>query len=152
MNVGEIFRSKFSEKYSDPQWKAFSAKIRREQGGFCQLCKRTDVVTQVHHWCYDKDRDPWQYTVSEVAILCKGCHEEYHKHLNDFRRFIFPRLTPRSFQVLNGALSVALKEYDGLDVAYAFAELVSNTGAIKRLSDSWKKNEHNFENRPTKGP
>lgn len=119
--------------YKDPRWKAFAAKVRAFYANKCTSCHATDKVTQVHHWKYQKGRMPWEYSIGEVDLLCSGCHSEYHEHHQNFRQYIFPKLTPRAFQVLNGALLVGFETYDPLELSYAIAALVSSPHSVKRF-------------------
>jgi hypothetical protein len=75
--------------------------------------------------------------MDEVVLLCRPCHKELHEHLNQFRKFVFTKLTPQSFRVLNGALSVALDHYDPLIFAHALAEFVSDTESVNQYAAKW---------------
>ena len=127
----------YSRLLESPQWAKYTREIRQSHSNACQCCRMVNRVTQVHHFFYDKSRLPWEYKAHEVVLLCDSCHNELHEQLKVFRRFVFGQLTPRSMQVLNGALAVALKEYDPLTFTHALAEFVSQPGMVKRYAEAW---------------
>lgn len=142
MIAKEILAGGYGAKLASSQWREFAKSVRRQRGNYCELCKRGGLITQVHHWCYDSGREPWDYDIQDVVVLCEGCHKALHEHLNNFRRYIFRQLTPRAFQVLNGALAAMLKENeDPLLVAYALADLALTAGAVKRMAGHWAAGE-----------
>jgi hypothetical protein len=61
--------------YHRTEWKNFREQVIRLYDGRCSSCGRTedDVVLQCHHRVYIEGRLPWQYSLDEVASLCKGC-------------------------------------------------------------------------------
>lgn len=138
-SVKEILGRSYSYKQQllSPEWAAFKKEVRWKKGNCCQICKRSDVVLNVHHWFYDPARAIWEYELWEVALLCEPHHEEMHKLLNQFRQFVFPKLTPDVFRVLNGALCVGLQFNDPLKLAYAIAEMCSSPKSVERFCDYW---------------
>lgn len=131
------------ESYSDllgtDEWRNYARSIRRKRGNACECCRRVDVSTQVHHFGYQPHLKPWEYPDEDVALLCRGCHESIHAELSKFRRFVFRKMSPASFRVLNGALSVGLEHYDPLAFSYAVAEMASSPGSVERFSEAWSK-------------
>jgi len=137
-SVSQILRgSKYGEKLNTDEWRSFSSGIRRRQGNFCNSCKRADIVLNVHHIFYESDREPWEYDDDEVIVLCAQCHHQIHEQLKKFRKFVFGKMTPQAFQVLNGALAVAFEKYDGLVFAHALAEFVCAPTLIQRYAEAW---------------
>jgi hypothetical protein len=132
-------RQAFFAHYKDPRWRRFSNEVREFYANVCSHCRASDKATQVHHWKYYPGRMPWEYDMGEVTLLCAGCHDQAHNSLQHFRKFVFPRLSPAAFRVLNGALAVGLSKYNQLELCYAIAELVSNPGSVKRFCDDWAK-------------
>lgn len=132
-----LSRSGYAKKLDTAEWRNFSERIRKESGNFCQCCKRANLSTQVHHIFYDSERQPWEYQRDEVVLLCAGCHKAIHEQLKQFRKFVFGKMTPQAFQVLNGALAVAFEKYDPLTFAHALAEFVSTPTMIQRYANAW---------------
>ena len=139
IRIGQILKPGYSQKLSTREWREFTKAARNFHGNHCKCCRRKDVVTQVHHIYYDPSKEPWEYDFNDTVLLCKACHEELHKQLNDFRRFVFRNLTPQSFGMLNGALAVAVDKYDPLTFAHALAEFVSNPRLVQNHADAWKR-------------
>lgn len=131
--------SQYRDLLRTEAWKTFSRRIRDVNGNACRACKRSNVVTQVHHFAYESDRLPWEYKDDEVVLLCGACHEQLHTQLQQFRRFVFGKLTPQSFQVLNGALAVGLDHVDPLKLAYAIAEMCASPQSVERFAGAWER-------------
>lgn len=131
--------STYASKLNDERWLSFARQIRRMHNNSCQCCKRGGLVLQVHHFFYDAKREPWEYRPDEVTVLCEGCHHRLHEQLQKFRRYVFSKLSPQAFQILNGALAVALDKYDPLVFVHALAELASTPTMVKRYADAWSK-------------
>lgn len=133
-SIGEIMGrgAVYRELLGRDEWKKFSKGIR-EQRNFCEACKRGNVELNVHHFFYDASRLPWEYNSDEVTVLCRSCHEQIHECLQQFRTFVFRKLTPRSFQILNGALAVGLDNNDPLQFVYAVAEMAASPDSVKRF-------------------
>lgn len=138
-SVKSILGRSFSYKQQlmTPQWAAFKREVRWKKGNACEICKRGDQVMNVHHWFYDPERSLWEYELWEVSLLCEICHQEMHKRLNEFRQFVFPKLTPNVFRVLNSALVVGLQFNDPLKLAYAIAEMSASPGSVERFCNYW---------------
>lgn len=135
--IGEILKSgPYAEKMKDERWIFFAQGVRGRKGNFCQICKRGNIPTQVHHPFYE-EREPWDYEDTDVMLLCFTCHKELHDELKRFRKFVFKKLTSQSLRVLNGALTVGLDIYDPLVLAHALAEFVSTPGMIQRFAAAW---------------
>jgi hypothetical protein len=47
-------------------------------------------------------------------------------------------MTPRTLQILNGALAVGFKMYQPLVLAHAIAEFVSDPGRVERFAKKWE--------------
>lgn len=133
-----IKKSQFEAEYSKPLWETFAKRIRSSRGNACQVCKRTGVMTQVHHVAYEAGKKPWEYPDEDVVLLCEPCHSQLHVQLQRFRRHVFGKLKPREFQILNGALKVALEEFDSLEFVHALAEFVATPNLVKRYAKSWE--------------
>lgn len=115
-------------------WTKFSDHVKGLFGNVCQACRLHSPVTNVHHHAYEPGRLPWEYDLSEVTVLCPGCHRQMHKHLQNFRRYVFPRLKPREFQILNGALLVGVENSNPLELVHAIASMCSSPDAVKRFA------------------
>lgn len=139
ISIGQIFGrgAHYKALLQSDEWKAFSRDIRQNYGGCCAVCKRRDIVTHVHHLFYDLDRLPWEYGNEEVVLLCAPCHHEMHQHLQSFRKYVFGKLTPQTFRVLNGALAVGLDHNEPLKLMHAIAELCGSPNSVNRFAKAW---------------
>lgn len=133
-------RARFAQDETTFEWGAFAREAKRAANYSCQICRQGGpyVMLSVHHPFYEPGRRKWEYELKDVQVLCQPCHEKMHVCLQDFRKFVFPRLTPQTMRMLNGALSVGLENYEASELARAVAELVSSPGAVKRFSEAWR--------------
>lgn len=137
LHISQILKkNSYSTKLQSAQWTQFSQGVRKTRNS-CEVCRRRDVSLQVHHLFYDPAREPWEYEGADIVVLCTGCHKQIHEQLNLFRRFVFGKMNPRAFQVLNGALAVAFDKYDPLVFCHALAEFVSQPTMVQRYADAW---------------
>lgn len=130
-------KTKYSEMIQSDQWRNFSRMTIRERGAYCQSCRRSDVSLQVHHISYDQSDPLMVGSHSDVAVLCKLCHESLHASLKQFRKLVFGKLNPQSFRALNGALAVGLECNDPLKLCYAIAEMASSPSSVERFCQTW---------------
>jgi len=133
-------RAKFEQDHTTFEWRAFTQEAKRAANYACQLCRQggPHMTLMVHHPFYVAGKRKWEYEISDVQVLCGPCHEAMHKRLQQFRQYVFPRLTPEAFRVLNGALSVGVVGYNAMVLARAVANMVASPGAVKRFSDDWR--------------
>ena len=130
MSIGDTYKLLLQTK----EWKDFSGRIRVLFHNTCQSCRLGGRQTHVHHYSYEPGRLPWEYELSEVTLLCSVCHNELHIHLQNFRRYVFPKLKPRVFQIINGALIVGLEKNDPLMLAHAIACMCASPNSVKRFA------------------
>ena len=141
MAEAESGRTNYARLLSTHEWVSFAMDVKRQRDNTCEHChaRLTPNLLNVHHWYYRKDRLPWQYHVTEVAVLCAGCHEEAHAALDRFRRYVWPLLLPEVMRVLCGALAAAFSPrarttYLPQEFALAVAALASDGELVKRLA------------------
>lgn len=133
-------RAKFAREETTFEWRAFAQEAKRAANYACQICRQggSHMTLRVHHPFYVVGRHKWEYELSDVQVLCNPCHEAIHERLQEFRQYVFPRLTPEAMRVLNGALSVGVVGYKPMMLARAVAEMVGSPGAVQRFSDAWR--------------
>lgn len=75
----------YFEKLKDPRWqrKRLEALSASEFG--CECCGNGEITLNVHHKEYFKGRDPWQYEVGQLSVLCEACHEMQHESLSKLK-------------------------------------------------------------------
>lgn len=134
-HVGQLIGgNRYQQKLNSEEWRRFSRGVRNSKGNFCECCKMGNTELQVHHIYYDANREPWEYSTDELIVLCRGCHKDIHEQLNNFRKFVFGKMSHQSFRVLNGALAVAFEKYDPLVFAHALAEFVSTPRMVENFA------------------
>lgn len=135
-HIGDILRGNFDyrKKLNTGQWDAFRKRQYALANFSCAMCRRGGVELNVHHLFYEADREPWEYEDHEVVVLCRDCHEATHIQLKKFRQFVFGKMTPHVFQIINGALAVGLEHYDPLKVAHAIQNLMESPGSVERFA------------------
>ena len=70
--------------YRTKEWKEFRLEAIEHAGDGCESCGRLQsngAILQVHHIRYIRGRNPWEYGLAEVTVLCKGCHAEVHEKI-----------------------------------------------------------------------
>jgi hypothetical protein len=81
----------YAEKLKDPRWHAFRGRAFDYHRKDCQCCgQETDFSKglHVHHLKYIKGREPWEYDMEDVMILCGFCHEEIHEAEDAMRSLV----------------------------------------------------------------
>jgi len=94
-------RTTYSEKLKDPRWQ----KKRLEKLGSsfwrCEKCSTTQVTLHVHHIRYIGGREPWEYAIDELQVLCAACHSAEHPDKPLSRGQKRPKLTDRYTKLSN---------------------------------------------------
>ena len=71
----------YAEKLKDPRWQKKRLEILEAAGWKCEflgvgLCNSGDNATlHVHHKCYKRNTDPWDYPSFVYSVLCDDCHK-----------------------------------------------------------------------------
>lgn len=68
----------YSEKLKDPRWQKVRLQILSEADFKCEWCWDTKATLHVHHFYYEKGKDPWDYPRDCLICICDKCHELYH--------------------------------------------------------------------------
>lgn len=75
--------------YKKTEWFDFRKKVFQHKGKHCEHCGRSEsVCIQVHHEHYFPNRNPWDYHIDEMTVLCSGCHAREHDILISDRGWI----------------------------------------------------------------
>lgn len=65
----------YSEKLKDPRWQKKRLEIFERDSWSCRECFEKTETLHVHHGCYIKGRDPWDYDNELLVTLCEDCHQ-----------------------------------------------------------------------------
>lgn len=71
--IYEKTKTKNDEKYS--RQRARRLLVKMGVNFICQLCHKKDCLLDVHH----KDGNPFNNVISNLAIVCRGCHRKIHR-------------------------------------------------------------------------
>jgi len=69
----------YNQKMQDPRWQRCRLTVLNEYCWTCINCGDKEKTLHVHHKKYRYGADPWDYKLSEFAVLCDDCHTEEHK-------------------------------------------------------------------------
>lgn len=127
----------YAEMLKDPRWVQMSQEIKEWDRGVCQLCGNSEHL-QVHHLCYDENRNAWDYPRRSLVTLCDKCHKKIH---DDDKKF-YSRLKGLLFKLgLNGVSKstvLSILEY-ALKESYVYKEdsLFDNLWCIPYTPNYW---------------
>ena len=105
--------SNYWQKLQDPKWQKLRLKAMEQNDFRCEVCMDSQSTLNVHHNEYFKGRDPWDYDVSQLTVICQSCHERFHDTVDLYKLI-------GSFARLNGPdsreeLGFVLAGYAGYD-------------------------------------
>ena len=69
----------YSEKLKDPRWQKKRLEVLEKAGWKCEWCECDGKTLNVHHGRYEKDMEPWEYSILELHALCDECHKKRHE-------------------------------------------------------------------------
>jgi hypothetical protein len=77
--ITEMQMSKsYFEKLKDPRWQKKRLEALERSSWSCESCGDSENTLHVHHKQYFKGREPWEYEVGQLAVLCENCHKFQH--------------------------------------------------------------------------
>lgn len=65
----------YSEKLKDPRWQKKRLEILERDNFTCRECGSKTDTLHIHHCCYIKGKQPWEYSET-LLTLCANCHQE----------------------------------------------------------------------------
>lgn len=68
----------YFEKLKDPRWQKKRLEVLDYYCWACESCGDSENTLHVHHKQYFKGREPWEYEVKQLAVLCESCHKSKH--------------------------------------------------------------------------
>lgn len=67
----------YKEQLKTEQWDKFRKLVLSKRGKACELCGSTKRL-QIHHQKYKYGHKAWEYSINDVIVVCKDCHERLH--------------------------------------------------------------------------
>lgn len=71
----------YIEKLRDPRWQKKRLEALNAAQWTCASCSDKDSTLHVHHRQYFKGREPWEYEVGQLEVLCEDCHSLHHEQI-----------------------------------------------------------------------
>lgn len=68
----------YQQKLLDPRWQRKRLEAMEKAEFACEMCGDKESTLHVHHKQYIKGREPWEYEIGQLAVLCKDCHSSGH--------------------------------------------------------------------------
>lgn len=69
----------YFEKLKDPRWQKKRLEALEASFWKCACCGDAQSTLHVHHRQYFKGREPWEYEVGQLEVLCESCHAIEHE-------------------------------------------------------------------------
>jgi len=74
--------SNYFTKLKDPRWQKKRLEVLEFSDWSCEVCGDTESTLHVHHKQYIKGREPWEYGLQQLAVLCEHCHDIEHSQID----------------------------------------------------------------------
>ena len=100
----------YAEKLKDPRWQKKRLRVLERDEWSCQICGDSESPLHVHHFIYEKGKDPWEAHDDMLTTLCESCHN--YEHENEYL----------SIETINRAMKGAgLFSEDIIEIALGFS-------------------------------
>lgn len=78
----------YGEQLRHPQWQRRRLEMMATANFCCQACKEAERTLHVHHKRYVKGRMAWEYSDTELVVLCEECHSAAHETRTRFMHLL----------------------------------------------------------------
>lgn len=115
----------YLEKLRDPRWQKKRLEVFERDGWKCRSCDADDQTLNVHHWRYERGKEPWEYDLEDLYTLCDECHQTEHDERRKCEDLVISALKLRHWpyhQVHD--LACAIYETPSTDAVEGIAELL----------------------------
>lgn len=124
----------YADKLRDPRWEQCRSQFVRRHGNKCSSCNRKGIEVQVHHKVYRRGVEPWDHPETDLILLCRGCHQDWHDLLQEFRSKVIGTIPVSVARVIIRALNLLLHFNRPASVGYALAQLACEEATVTHLS------------------
>jgi 5-methylcytosine-specific restriction endonuclease McrA len=59
-----------------PLWQRKRLEVLNSKDWTCEACGSVEKCLHVHHKKYVYGRNPWEYELKDLSVLCEDCHAE----------------------------------------------------------------------------
>lgn len=71
-------KTTYYQKLQHPNWQRKRLEIMQRDNFTCALCNDKETQLHVHHVTYEKNTDPWDYSIWNLVTICRNCHDTLH--------------------------------------------------------------------------
>jgi len=82
----------YQEKLKDPRWQKKRLEIMERDEFRCQYCGDDESTLNVHHYYYEKNKEPWDYNNDDLTTLCEDCHDSESNHRKEYEALLLETL------------------------------------------------------------
>ena len=93
----------YAEKLRDPRWQRRRLEILQLSDFTCAKCDEATKPLHVHHLCYERGKEPWDYEDHLLVPLCEECHKDVAQIQADIA-YCLAQFPPDFLSDLHGAL------------------------------------------------
>jgi len=73
----------YAEKLRDPRWQKRRLELLQAADWTCQICLSKTDTLHVHHGCYRRNTEPWEYPDRVMHVYCDECHGMAQRLMED---------------------------------------------------------------------
>ena len=93
--------TEYNEKLKDPRWQKRRVKVFERDDWCCVWCQDNSSTLHVHHYYYEKGKEPWDYPLEAFLTLCEKCHGEERNWREKEEKFLIKTLRKKGFHHYN---------------------------------------------------
>lgn len=121
----------YAEKLTDPRWQRVRLAVWERAGFQCENCCDTKRKLDVHHCYYESRKDPWDYPLESLLLLCDKCHKEWHKSKLSVDK-MFAGVLADDIDRIQGLIAGALASQKSVDVFFdKRTDPITAAGAVR---------------------
>ena len=87
----------YSDKLKDPRWQKKRLEVFQRDEFKCVWCGIAEKTLHVHHFTYEKGKEPWEAPDDALGTVCEDCHMLTHMKLPPALQEIFNLITTGFF-------------------------------------------------------
>lgn len=146
----------YSEKLKDPRWQKKRLEVFQRDGFACVACGDKSSTLHVHHWYYERGKDPWEAPDGDLETLCESCHEQESTCREMVEKDLIDTLYNQRFHVRDisrlalGVLNTSAKPPNPTIAAGLFAWMCCVPHVRRYMKSKWFKGAKRIDDRREK--